>query len=116
MWFEAHVAPKAGSANDVGGLDMQNAGKRGQMDCIDEATNTTSLLWILDKHGLLKHHHVGRPVARGFFLDGRYPHATATLIETESNTAYAIDPWPYGNAEDVDIMLLSVWMTKRGSL
>jgi hypothetical protein len=109
MWFEKRAGPVVGSTNDIGGLDMANARVKGQMDCIDEATNTTSLMLAMEDMGLFKHHRVGRPVARGFLLDGRYPHATATLIETATNTAHAIDPWPYGNGENVDVMLLSKW-------
>jgi hypothetical protein len=115
MWFEKRVGPIVGSDKDIGGLDMQNAGVAGQMDCIDEATNTTSLLLILEENTFLKYHTVGSPVARGFFLDGRYPHATATLIETVNNQAYAIDPWPYGNGENVDVMPLQAWFNKRPS-
>jgi hypothetical protein len=113
MWFEKRTGPIAGSENDVGGLDMANARVRGQMDCIDEATNTTSLMLVMEQWGLFQHHTVGRPVARGFLLDGRYPHATATLIEQNSGNAYSIDPWPYGNGENVDIMPLSTWSKVR---
>ena len=111
MWMEERVAPEVGSANDVGGLDMQNAGVPGQMDCLDETTNTTTTLIVLAENGLLQHHTPAHPVARGFFLDGRYPHATAVVIETASGEAWAIDPWPYANAEDVDVMPLSRWFS-----
>ena len=109
MWMEARVGPVIGSDGDVGGLDMWNAGEHGQMDCLDEATNTTTTLLILGQNGLLNHHTVGYPVARGFFLDGRYPHATAVVEETETGERWAIDPWPYANAEDVDVMTLDAW-------
>lgn len=98
-WNEARVAPVVGSGNDVGGYDLRNSGKRGQMDCIDEATNTTSLLLVAQRKGYLRHHDVVSPVARGFFIDGEYPHATAVVVEKESGRAYAIDSWPRGNAE-----------------
>lgn len=109
MWMEARVAPVVGSEGDIGGLDMQNAGVPGQMDCLDETTNTTSTLLLLANAGLMQHHTVGYPVARGFFLDGRYPHATAVINETASDTDWAIDPWPYANAEDVDVKTLDAW-------
>ena len=44
MWMEARVGPVVGSDDDIGGLDMQNAGVPGQMDCLEETTNTTSTL------------------------------------------------------------------------
>ncbi|MEM6712635.1 MAG: hypothetical protein AAF590_10175 [Pseudomonadota bacterium] len=109
MWMEARVGPVVGSDHDIGGLDLQNAGVPGQMDCLDETTNTTTTLLLLQESGLLVHHRVAYPVARGFFLDGRYPHATAVLEETETAERWAIDPWPYANAEDVDVMPLNEW-------
>jgi hypothetical protein len=108
-WLERRVAPAVGSAGDVGGLDLWNAGRPGQMDCIDEATNTTSYLLVLAGHGLLRHHRVASPVARGFFLDGRYPHATAVLVERRSGEAYAIDSWPKANGALPDVMPLDTW-------
>jgi len=109
MWMEERVGPIVGSHNDIGGLDMQNAGVPGQMDCLDETTNTTTTLLLLAENGLLTHHTPSYPVARGFFLDGRYPHATAVMTETASGEDWAVDPWPYANAEDVDVMPLSDW-------
>jgi hypothetical protein len=111
-WAEKRVAPTVGSANDVGGLDIWNAGKPGQMDCIDEATNTTSYLLIAQEQGFLRHHTVARPVSRGFFLDGRYPHATAVVVETASGTAYAIDSWPHPNGVEPDVMTLDAWRAR----
>lgn len=84
----------------------------GQMDCIDESRNTRTLLRYLERHGLLRHHTVQRNSARGFFVDVRYPHATAVL-RTKSGEDWAVDSWfePAGGAPD--IMKLSEWK-KRG--
>ena len=79
------------------------------MDCIDEATNTTSLLLVAQRRGMLKHHRVTTPVARGFFLDGRYPHATAVVKEKASGRAYAVDSWPKANGAKPDILDLDDW-------
>ncbi|WP_417683924.1 hypothetical protein [Roseibium sp.] len=113
VWQEKRVAGRVGSGNDVGGFDMQNAGVRGQMDCIDESTNTNSLLLVAERSGYLKHHVVASPVARGFFLDGRYPHATATVREKTTGAVYAIDSWPHSNGKPPVISELSVWMQRR---
>lgn len=113
QWFERRVAPQVGSGNDVGGFDISTVNKPGQLDCIDEATNTTSLLKLAADRGYLSHHRIGRPSARGFFLDGRYPHATAVVIETSGDEAYAIDSWTRDNAEPPEIMPLSVWFKQR---
>jgi hypothetical protein len=116
QWQEKRVASVAGSAGDVGGFDMQNAGVRGQMDCIDESTNTTSLLLIAQKHGYLRHHTVASPVAKGFFLDGRYPHATATVKEKKIGTVFAVDSWPTANGQPPVIKPLDAWMAERPEL
>lgn len=110
-WAERRVAPAVGSTDDVGGLDLWNAGVNGQMDCIDEATNTTSYLLVAERNGLLHHHVVSRPVARGFFLDGRYPHATATL-RADDGTAWAVDSWPRKNGALPDVMPLDAWFER----
>lgn len=109
-WQETRIAPTVGSAGDLGGFDIQNAGKHGHMDCIDESSNTTSLLLIAQQHGYLHHHTVASPVARGFFLDGRYPHATATVREVESGKVFAIDSWTRANGEPPEVMALDLWM------
>jgi hypothetical protein len=83
------------------------------MDCIDEATNTTSLLLLLADKGFLKHHAVREPAARGFFLDGRYPHATAVLSEAGSGERWAIDSWPRANAEPPVVQPLGEWKRSR---
>ena len=112
-WSEKEIGPVVGSNGDVGGYDLHNAGVPGQMDCIDEATNTTSVLLIAARKGFLKHHRVTSPVARGFFLDGRYPHATAVLRDTESGSAWAIDSWPEANGKPPLVQPLDVWFAAR---
>lgn len=113
-WAETRVAPRVGSANDEGGLDIRNAGTPGQMDCIDEAANTTSYLLVAQHNGLLSHHHVGRPVARGYFLDMRYPHATAVMVDA-SGTPWAVDSWPHPNGVRPDILPLEHWFAGLAS-
>ena len=113
QWFEKRVAPQVGSGNDVGGFDLSTVNKPGQLDCIDEATNTTSVLKLAADNNYLKHHRVGRPKARGFFLDGRYPHATGVVVQISNGESYAIDSWTRDNGEPPEIMPLSVWFKQR---
>lgn len=76
--------------------------ERGQMDCIDEATNTRALLVYLSERGMLKHHKVGRNVTRGFLFDGRYPHWTA-IVSDPAGKRWVVDSWyaPMGGAPDI---------------
>lgn len=113
QWFENKAAPALAATRDRAKTEPTLSGQPGQMDCIDEATNTTSLLLLASKRGLLTHHKVGAPAARGFFLDGRYPHVTAVLIETATDHRYAIDSWikPSGGAPE--IMDLDTWFASR---
>ncbi len=113
--FERIIGNRIGTANDRGGLDI-GGGDPSQMDCIDEATNTTSLMLVLVARGDLRFHEVARPVSRGFFLDGRYPHATAVLRETGTDLSWAIDSWQTANAKPPVIQDLDVWIVTRGSV
>lgn len=76
--------------------------ERGQMDCVDEATNTRNLLIYLKERGLLRFHKIERNVSRGFFLDKRYPHFTA-LISDPAGVRWVVDSWygPMGAAPDI---------------
>ena len=88
---------------DLPKSDYTQSRVKGQMDCIDESTNTRTVLLYLEKRGLLKHHAVEANRSRGFFADGRYPHSTAVLRETRSGRKWAIDSWyePAGGPPDV---------------
>ena len=111
--FERIVGARIGTGNDLPGMQFGRASPD-QMDCIDEATNTTSLLVVLDAHGYLKHHRVAEPASRGFFLDGRYPHATAVLAVNGSREKWAVDSWPNANGEPPVVQPLPVWRRDRG--
>ncbi|MBS3649625.1 hypothetical protein KEU06_13505 [Pseudaminobacter sp. 19-2017] len=91
--------------------DLGGSHERGQMDCVDESTNTTSLLKLLETRGLLKHHTVERKTSRGFFADGRYPHFTAVVAD-RTGEKWVVDSWfePAGGAPD--IMPLTRWRTR----
>ena len=106
-YFETRAGQAIG-VRDEPKSDITQSGLIGQMDCIDESTNTRTLLFYLQGRGLLKHHKVMGNVSRGFFADGRYPHSTAVLQEN-GGTKWAIDSWyePMGGAPDV--MPLAEW-------
>ncbi|MGH6762933.1 MAG: hypothetical protein ACRECW_15250 [Phyllobacterium sp.] len=86
--------------------------RKGQMDCVDESTNTDHFLRYLQSRGLLKYHRVGRRAARGLFIDGRYPHNTGVLKD-RNGVSWAIDSWYEPAGGPPDVMPLSEWK-KRG--
>jgi hypothetical protein len=109
-----HFERRAGQVVGVSDLpksDFTQSRVKGQMDCIDESTNTRSLLLYLEKRGLLKHHAVETNRSRGLFVDGRYPHSTAVLRDA-GGKRWAIDSWyePMGGAPD--ILPLDEWMAR----
>ena len=109
--IERKVGPVAGTSGDLGQLHQELAGRRGQQDCVDEATNTTSYLVMLEQAGFLAHHRVKQPVGRGFFLDGRWQHFAALVEEKGTGQSYVIDSWPRDNGKLPVVLPLKTWMT-----
>ncbi len=107
--YTAYLASSFGGAPDSPGSPPGLSGRHGQMDCVDEAANTTSLLLVLQDQGLLAHHQVGRPQSRGFFFDGRYPHTTAVMADRRTGQEWAVDPWKKAPGRIPDIVPLSHW-------
>jgi hypothetical protein len=111
-WFDRRVGPVAG-VRRVARASIGQMGDPSQEDCIDASRNTTSLLVVLQELRLLRHHTVGAPFARGFLLDGRWPHATAVLLEAGSDTKWAVDAWTHAHGELPDVMPLARWAELR---
>jgi len=108
--IERIVGKAAGTDKDLGQLQLKLAGKRGQQDCVDEATNTTSYLVMMKKNGLLKYHSVKQPAGRGFFLDGRWQHFSAVLEDETDGKSWVVDSWPKDNGKPPVILPLKMWM------
>ena len=107
--YTAYLAASFGGTPDVPGSPPQMSGVHGQMDCLDETANTTSLLLVLQEHGLLAHHVVEHPESRGFFFDGRYPHFTAVIAEKRTGAGWAVDPWRKAPGQRPEILPLDRW-------
>ncbi len=105
------------SANAIGARDdakspVMASGAPGQMDCIDESTNSRHLMLYLQARGLMAHHTVQQNVTRGALIDGRYPHWTAVIKENASGKKWAVDSWyePAGGLPDV--VDLAYWRSR----
>ncbi len=105
--LERIIGPKTGTDVDRGGT-FPGLFRRGQMDCIDESTNTTNYLRLFAAQGLLRWHAVGEDATRGYFLFG-WPHTTATIRENDSGAEYAVDSWFFDNGVDAVVVPLRQW-------
>lgn len=108
-WFDRRVGRVAGTENHVARAGAKYMYDVHQFDCIDSSRNTTSLLLVLDQLKLLRYHDVDVPEARGFFLDGRPPHATAVLIEKANGIKWSFDSWTVGFGQVLEVMPLQRW-------
>lgn len=107
-YFERHAAKFAGTATDIAG-NYTSGGDKSQLDCVDEARNSTRLLILLQKKGLLRHHTVAKIEGRGNFIDTRYPHNTAVLREKKTGVKWTVDSWMRHNGDIPEIMTLKRW-------
>lgn len=105
--FEILTGAKAGTLGDRP-LSPFFIGTRGQLDCLDEAFNTSIFLHLLANQGLLTWHTVGTPAQRGYFL-GAWPHSTAVLVEKEGGGRYAIDSWFHDPGVTAEVVPIKVW-------
>ena len=90
---------------------IAHSGKQGQMDCIDESTNTKHVMLYLQARGLLGYHSVQPNTSRGLLIDGRYPHWTAVIKDT-SGKNWAMDSWYEAGGGPPDIVPLDYWRTR----
>lgn len=104
-WMERRVGPSTGTANDRPSLGFMNAS--GQLDCVDEATNATSYLLVLQNNGLLRHHSVIRPFSKASFF--KWPHFAAMIKARTSKQIYAVDSGVGPNGSNPSITLASSW-------
>ncbi len=105
--FEQIVGIKTDTSHDKAGL-FESMGSYGQLDCIDESTNTTTYLLIMEKQGLLKWHEPMDHVTRGFFIFG-WPHSSAAMRERSGKAEFAVDSWFEDNGKRPHIIPLSQW-------
>lgn len=107
--LERIVGAKTGTAQDQAGTFRKTG--RGQLDCVDESTNTTVYLLLLKEKGWLKFHDINAPTSRLPIIHaGHWPHQTAVIRETgQYDKLYAVDSWFRDNGADADIVPLEQW-------
>jgi len=106
--IENEVGARLGTTADVGGT-FSGFAEDGQLDCIDEAANTTTFLTLMQADGLLVWHEVRAPMSRGFFVNG-WPHTSAVIAETADGTGWVVDSWFHANGGPVEVVPLDTWL------
>ncbi len=107
--LEVMIGKKVNTSNDKGGnLDGMFVHDGYQMDCIDESSNTTTYLALMQKDNLLKWHKVQPTKTRGFFIFGM-PHTTAVIKENQSSKIWAVDSWFFDNGVEPVVLPISQW-------
>lgn len=105
--LEKTVGQQVGTDSDNAKNILQGS-REGQLDCIDEATNTSVYLRLLESENILKWHITAPRTSRGP-LSGQAPHNTASIIDVTTNERYAVDAWFKANGEPPAIVKLTEW-------
>ncbi len=94
-WLEVVAGYYTPIHRDKGQNRLDNGGM-GQMDCVDESTNVTTFLRLLERYKLLRFHRVVDRAYRRTMWD---QHWAAQIEEIASGERWAVDSWfqDYGN-------------------
>lgn len=105
--LESIVGLKTGTEQDKGGT-YGNSRFPGQLDCNDEAANSTTYLRLMARDGLLRFHTIEDTAVRGRFLFiGR--HSTAVITDQTDGRRYAVDSWFYDNGHPAVVVPIDEW-------
>ncbi len=105
--LEQMVGNITGTSADRG-RNLSGWGLAGQMDCVDEATNTTVYLTMLQNDGLLRWHRVVARQSRGI-SSLQVPHFTAVIEQLDDRQGYAVDSWFLDNGQPPFIVPVDQW-------
>ena len=105
--LEMIVGAKIGTLGDRAGT-FNNSKYPGQLDCNDEAINTTTYIHLMQNYGLIQLHEAEDTRTRNFFFNG-WPHSTAVIHEKASGEQFAVDSWFYDNGVPATIVPFKLW-------
>jgi hypothetical protein len=107
--METIVGAQTGTGGDLAENHSRH-GESGQMDCIDESSNTLTYLTLLDNANLLRWHRVGTRLNRGpYTLVMQAPHSAAEMIELATGARYAVDSWFGSNGQPAMVVSQAEW-------
>lgn len=105
--LEDIIGEKVGTANDIAGT-FYTGRLTGQLDCNDEAINTTTYMRLMQQMSLIKWHAVEDTRTRNFFFTG-WPHTTAVMHDIKTGERFAVDSWFYDNGAPATIVPFTTW-------
>ncbi len=106
--FERVVGPLTGTDKDIAGTFLKTG--KGQLDCVDESTNTTIYMMLLQQKGLIRFHEIDQPQVRWPIISGRgWMHQTAVITETATGDHFAVDSWFENNGKNAWVVPLEDW-------
>ncbi len=93
--MESFTGPMTGTVNDKGGSSAPLF-REGQLDCVDEAINTATFLFLVNREGFISYHELRGPASRGW-LD-------------ETGKAFVVDSWFFDNGQPAVIIPFDLWV------
>ncbi len=105
--LETIIGVKSGTNNDTAGT-FYDGQLTGQLDCNDEAINTTTYMRLMRQADLIKWHAIEDTRTRNFFFNG-WPHSTAVIRDANTNEQFAVDSWFYDNGTPPVIVPFTQW-------
>jgi hypothetical protein len=105
--LETFTGRQADTLDDAPGMGV-HWNPDGQLDCIDEATNSTTYLRMMAADGLIRFHDIGLPANR-FVITAWGPSNTATIKETATGKVYAVESYFRYNGEPAYVLPLDIW-------
>lgn len=106
--LEEIVGEKTGTRVDRAGT-FKKTGSH-QLDCVDESTNSSVYLSLLEQRGHMRFHKLEAPSTRLPIIHaGRWPHQTAVISDLKTSRFYAVDSWFHDNGAPAEIVSLKLW-------
>jgi hypothetical protein len=106
-WMEVLVGRHTPTHLDKGRNDLIPTQAPGQLDCIDESTNATTYLRLLERQGLLRFHRVLDRAYRRALLD---QHWAGQIEDLATGERFVVDSWFADNGSLPYIQSLDKWL------
>lgn len=106
--FEDIVGSKNGTSEDIWGT-FQKTGHK-QQDCVDESTNTSIYLTVLNHRGHIHFHDIQAPTSRVPIMNPvSWPHQGAVITDKETQEHFVVDSWFHNNGAPAEIIPIETW-------